>query len=310
MSSSQHKLFAPLLAGMAAVAASLIGCAGNGAGLNSDGQPIGSSTSSGTGSTGSTAPGTPTADFESIQENVFTPICSPCHSGASAPEGLMLDAAHSYNLLVGVPSTEVPTFDRVKPGDPSQSYIIIKLTNGAGIVGNQMPLNEKPLPAATIAAISQWITNGAPAAAASTSSTSTVNAMQKIQALANTTAPASFSVTQTSPVDEAVMDPPVNNIVVAFNHEVDASLINYTTLTVDYLGAVTASGSPDANATVANLPVYAALADGNPNAVVITPIAPLLPGAYRVTARGAIADLNAQALGSDYSFTFNVDVSQ
>ncbi len=310
MSSSQHKLFAPLLAGMAAVAASLVGCAGNGAGLNSDGQPIGSSTSSGTGSTGSTAPGTPTADFESIQENVFTPICSPCHSGASAPEGLMLDAAHSYNLLVGVPSNEVPTFDRVKPGDPSQSYIIIKLTDGVGIVGNQMPLNEKPLPAATIAAISQWITNGAPPAAASTSATSTVNAMQKIQALANSTAPASFSVTQTSPVDEAVMDPPVNSIVVAFNREVDASLINYTTLTVDYLGAVTASGSPDANATVANLPVYAALADGNPNAVVITPIAPLLPGAYRVTARGAIADLNAQALGSDYSFTFNVDVSQ
>jgi hypothetical protein len=312
MSSSQHKFLAPLLAGVAAVAASLVGCAGNGDGLNSTGQPIGSSPpSSGSGSTSS---GTVTADFESIQENVFTPICSPCHSGASAPEGLMLDAAHSYNLLVGVPSNEVPTLDRVKPGDPTDSYIIVKLTNGAGIVGNQMPLGEKPLPAATIAAISQWITNGAPPAAASTSATSSVNAMQKIQALANSASPAPFSVTQTSPLNEAVMDPPVNNIVVAFNHEVDASLINYTTLTVDYLGAITASGSPDANATVAHLPAYAALADGNPNAVVITPIAPLLPGAYRVTVRGtgggAIADLNAQALGGDYSFTFNVDVSQ
>jgi hypothetical protein len=315
MSSSQHKLSAPLLAGVAAVAASLVGCAGNGAGLNSDGQPIGSSSgSSGSGSSGSGSSGTVTADFESIQENVFTPICSPCHSGASAPQGLMLDAAHSYNLLVGVPSNEVPTLDRVKAGDPTDSYIIVKLTNGAGIVGNQMPLGEKPLPAATIAAISQWITNGAPPAAAATSTTSSVNAMQKIQALANSATPAPFTVTQTSPVDEAVMDPPVNNIVVAFNHEVDASLINYTTLTVDYLGAITASGSPDANATVAHLPAYAALADGNPNAVVITPIAPLLPGAYRVTVRGtgggAIADLNAQALGSDFSFKFNVDVSQ
>jgi len=312
MSSSQHKFLAPLLAGVAAVAASLVGCAGNGDGLNSMGQPIGSSPpSSGSGSTSS---GPVTADFESIQENVFTPICSPCHSGASAPEGLMLDAAHSYNLLVGVPSNEVPTLDRVKAGDPTDSYIIVKLTNGAGIVGNQMPLNEKPLPPATIAAISQWITNGAPPAASSTSATSSVNAMQKIQALANSATPAPFSVTQTSPLDEAVMDPPVNSIVVAFNHEVDASLINYTTLTVDYLGAITASGSPDANATVAHLPAYAALADGNPNAVVITPIAPLLPGAYRVTVRGtgggAIADLNAQALGSDFSFKFNVDVSQ
>lgn len=315
MSSSQHKLFAPFLAGVAAVAASLVGCAGNGDGLNSNGQPLGSSGgSSGSGSSGSGSTGTVTADFESIQENVFTPICSPCHSGASAPQGLMLDAAHSYNLLVGVPSNEVPTLDRVKPGDPANSYIIIKLTNGAGIVGNQMPLGEKPLLPATIAAISQWITNGAPPAASSTAATSSVNAMQKIQALANSAMPAPFSVTQTSPVNEAVMDPPVNNIVVAFNHEVDASLINYTTLTVDYLGAIGASGSPDANATVAHLPAYAALADGNPNAVVITPIAPLLPGAYRVTVRGtgggAIADLNAQALGGDYSFTFNVDVSQ
>jgi len=60
-------------------------------------------------------------------------------------------------------------------------------------------------------------------------------------------------------------------------------------------------------------PAYAALAEGNPNAIVITPVAPLLPGTYRVTARGsgggALADLNAQALGSDYSFTFNVDAS-
>src|SRR5580658_9836412 len=129
MSSFQHKLFTALLASAVAVSAGLVGCTGNGAGLNSSGVPIGSSSggSSGSGSSGSTGP--VTADFESIQENVFTPICSPCHSGANAPKGLMLDAAHSYALLVGVPSTEVPSLDRVKPGDPDNSYIIIKLTN-------------------------------------------------------------------------------------------------------------------------------------------------------------------------------------
>lgn len=40
-------------------------------------------------------------------------------------------------------------------------------------------------------------------------------------------------------------------------------------------------------------------------------VAPLLPGTYRVTVRGTgggvLADLNAQVLGSDYSFTFTVD---
>ena len=72
----------------------VVGCAGNGKGLDQNGQPIGSG-----GATG----GPVTADFQSIQDNVFTPICAQCHIGASAPEGLQLDAGHSYNLLVGVP---------------------------------------------------------------------------------------------------------------------------------------------------------------------------------------------------------------
>jgi len=316
MSSFQHKLSAALLVGVATVAAGLGGCAGNGEGLNSNGQPIGSSGGSSGSSGGSSGTGTVTADFESIQENVFTPICSPCHSGAGAPQGLMLDAAHSYNLLVGVPSNEVPTLDRVKPGDPASSYIIIKLTNGAGIVGNQMPLGEKPLLPATIAAISQWITNGAPPASSTTGSTaaaSSVNAMQKIQALAGSAPADAFTVTQTSPVDEAVMDPPVNNIVVAFNHEVDASLVNYTNLIIEQLPAGNTPEPVGDAAPIAHLPAYVALADGNPHAIVLTPVAPLLPGTYRVTVRGigggALADLNAQGLGSDYSFTFNVDAS-
>jgi methionine-rich copper-binding protein CopC len=308
MSSFQHKCLVPLVAGAFAVITGLAGCAGNGDGLNSKGLPIGSS-----GGGGSTPPTTGpfTADFQSIQDNVFTPICSPCHSGASAPEGLMLDAAHSYNLLVGVPSTEVPTLDRVKAGDPVNSYIIIKLTNGAGIVGRQMPLGENPLPQATIDVIRQWITNGAPPATAA--ATSSVNAMAKIQALAQSTPSAPFSVTQTSPLAAAHMETPVNHIVVAFNHEVDASLVNYTTLTVERVETESAVASAAGATQATPLPAYAALAEGNPNAIVITPVAPLLPGTYRVTVRGsgggALADLNAQVLGSDYSFTFNVDAS-
>ncbi len=306
MSPFRHKLSAALLAGVATVAAGLGGCAGNGDGLNSNGQPIGSSG----GSSGSGSSGPFTADFESIQENVFTPICSPCHSGANAPHGLMLDAAHSYNDLVGVPSVEVPTFDRVKAGDPDNSYIILKLEDSPLISGAQMPLNETPLTPAVIAVIRQWITNGAPPA--STAAPASVNAMQKIQQLANNASPAGFSVTQTSPVDGAMMEPPVNYMIVAFNHEVDASLVNYTNLTVEQVVPGTAN-EPDTAAQRAPIPAYTALADGNPNAIIITPVAPLLPGAYRVTVRGtgggAMADLNAQALGGDYSFTFNVDAS-
>jgi hypothetical protein len=306
MSSSQHKLYAALLAGLAAAAVGLSGCAGNGDGLNSNGQPIGSSGgSSGTGSTGPF-----TADFESIQENVFTPICSPCHSGANAPHGLMLDAAHSYTDLVGVASVEVPSFERVKPGDPNSSYIILKLEGSPLISGQQMPLGETPLLPSVIDVIAQWITNGAPPA--SSSAPASVNAMQKIQQLANNASPAAFSVTQTSPLEGAMMEPPVNYMIVAFNHEVDASLVNYTNLTVEQVMPGT-TNEPGAAAQMAPIPAYMALADGNPTAIIITPVAPFLPGAYRVTVRGtgggALADLNAQALGADYSFTFNVDAS-
>ncbi len=295
MSSFQHKRYVPLVASALAVITSLAGCAGNGDGLNSKGIPIGAP-SGGGGGGGSTGPFT--ADFQSIQDNVFTPICSPCHSGANAPKGLMLDAAHSYNLLVGVASTEVPSLQRVEAGDPDSSYIIDKLQGSAGIVGSQMPLGETPLSQATIDVIRQWITNGAPPAAAAP--TSSVNAMAKIQALAHDMQSDRFSVTQTSPLDSADMEAPVNLIVVAFNHEVDASLVNYTTLIlerVDVDSTVDSGAGVSAQAT--HLPAYAALAAGNPNAIVIKPVAPLLPGTYRVTVRGsgggALADLNAQS---------------
>ena len=130
------------------------GCAGNGAGLDQNGQPIGSEGS------GSNEP--LSANLQSIQDNVFTPICTRCHIGASAPEGLRLDAADSYSLLVGVPSAEVPSLLRVMPGNPDESYIVLKLQGSPGIVGGQMPLGGPYLPQASIDVIRQWITDGAP----------------------------------------------------------------------------------------------------------------------------------------------------
>ncbi len=295
MAYSQHRFWAAWLASPAILA----GCAGNGQGLNSAGAPIGS---------GGGSSGPLTADWQSIQDHVFTPICSPCHNGAGAPQGLILDAAHSYSLLVGVPSNEVPSLDRVKPGDPNSSYIILKLTGAPGIVGKQMPLDQAPLPQSTIDVIRQWITNGAPQAA--TSGATVANAMQKLQALAREESPVAFRVNFTSPTDAEFVVAPVKHIVVAFSHEVDATLVNYTNLLVERIAQPTA---PAANMEPALIPSYAALAEGNAGTVIITPAAPMVPGMYRVTVRGtgggALADLNAQTLGADYSFTFTVDGS-
>jgi methionine-rich copper-binding protein CopC len=131
--------------------------------------------------------------------------------------------------------------------------------------------------------------------------------------------PAPFGVTETSPLDNTTVAAPVAHIVVAFNHEVDASLVNYTTLTLERVAsAATNSSVPMGEVGMPPTPSYvvptsAALAAGNPAVIVLTPASPLGTGTYRVGVRGtgggALADVNVQTLGSDYSFTFNVDAS-
>jgi hypothetical protein len=155
-------LLLPLLA--------LAACAGDGEGLDANGNPIGSGSSTG-GSTGSST-GSPgggsggiTASFQSIQDNVFTPICSVCHAGAGAPEGMQLSAGVSYDMIVNVASQEQPELDRIKPGDPDDSYLLQKI-EGTAATGAQMPdgcpVTQPCLDQATIDAIRQWVSDGAP----------------------------------------------------------------------------------------------------------------------------------------------------
>ncbi len=124
---------------------------GSGEGLDSSGRPL---------APGGTDTGALAANFQSIQDHVFTPICTACHAGGAAPQGLRLDAANSFALLVGVPSRESPGTMRVSPGQPDNSYIIQKL-EGHASVGARMPLGGPYLDDATIAIIREWIANGA-----------------------------------------------------------------------------------------------------------------------------------------------------
>ena len=203
------------------------------------------------------------ATFDAIQANVFTPICSVCHIGATAPQGLMLDAAHSYNLLVDHPSTEVPSILRVAPGDPTNSYIIQKL-EGHAAVGGQMPLGETPLPAATIAFIAQWITDGAPA-----SSSATAAAMA-----------ASFRVTSVAPENDDVLAMAPAQIVIGFTRELDATRADATAVRLERMDGV---GEQLSVTTVAIEPSVPA---ANPSAMLLTPRAPLAAGHYRIVLSG------------------------
>lgn len=222
-------------------------CSGSGAGLNSDGQPL---------SGGGSGLVPLSADFDALQADVFTPICSVCHSGAGAPQGLMLDAAHSYDLLVNIPSAEVPGILRVDPGNPADSYIIQKL-EGHAAVGAQMPLGEGPLPASTIAFIAQWITDGAqPGAAAA--------------------AVAEFRVMVVTPEDGSVLQAPPRQLVIGFTHELDATQISAASARLER--SAEAGGSE----STTSVPVTLTVPPGNPRALLLVPGETLSPGQYRL----------------------------
>jgi mono/diheme cytochrome c family protein len=102
--------------------------------------------------------------LDEIQANVFTPICSGCHSGPMSdtlPDGMDLTGADaSFANLVGVPSVQAPELSRVEASDPDNSYLIQKL-EGTAAEGGQMPLGGPPLDQAVIDDIRQWIADGA-----------------------------------------------------------------------------------------------------------------------------------------------------
>jgi hypothetical protein len=246
-------------------------CAGNGDGLNASGQPL----EPGSGN------GTPplSADFDSIQANIFTPVCSACHAGGGAPEGLRLDAANSYGLLVGVPSTEDSSVLRVKPSDPLNSYLIQKL-QGHAAVGAQMPFGGPYLSAATIAFIQQWITNGAPP---SSSSAAAVH----------------FAITAVVPdaAEPVSTSPP--QIMIAFNHDLDVTQIDMRAARIEKL----ASGAP--TSVIETIPGRIAVASDNLKALMVWPVRALSAGHYRVVlhtnAQRLFTDLAGESIGAAQS---------
>ena len=240
----------------------LAGCAGNGAGLDQNGRPL---------PPGGGSAGPLTADFASIQDHVFTPICTVCHAGGGAPQGLRLDATNSYALLVGVPSTEVPSILRVKPGDPDNSYLIQKLEGHAG-VGAQMPFGQPPLPAATIAVIRQWITDGALQTAASASGRS-------------------FAAVAVAPAPHDVVFEAPARLVVAFSQELDQTRIDASSIRLERIAR-------DGTAEARPIPVSLAVPQGNPRALMIKPEVPLSDGTYRLIVTAA-PDTGLSSIGGE-----------
>jgi len=98
-----------------------------------------------------------------IQAKVFTPVCSGCHmgEGRSLPGAMNLATTeHSYQSLVGVFSVNEPVLLRVEPGNLQDSLLLRKI-EGTHTVGSRMPLRGAKLDDQAIAAIRNWIIEGA-----------------------------------------------------------------------------------------------------------------------------------------------------
>lgn len=230
----------------------LTACGGSGEGLDQNGRP------------GTDNGSTLTADLQSIQDHVFTPICTACHTGAAAPLGFRLDEASAFAMLVNTPSVEVPSLKRVAPGQPDASYIIQKL-EGHAAVGGQMPLGQAPLPQATIDIIRQWIANGAAPAAAG----------------ANTGMFTSLHVVV--PIEDEVFTRADGDPIVAADGELDMSSIDSTSLVVER--SPTGKFDDGSEQVVADAQVEVRSRAPTVLAVILPP-SERVPGNYRLTIRG------------------------
>jgi hypothetical protein len=82
-----------------------------------------------------------------------------CHGQGAG--GMGLSGGAEFDAMINVPSTERPPMLRVKPGDPLQSYVYLKLWCDGGIDGGCMPLSSGSS-AALAQLFHDWIEAGAP----------------------------------------------------------------------------------------------------------------------------------------------------
>jgi hypothetical protein len=127
------------------------GCAGDGVFVSTE-------------SAGEQPPPKETMTLSRIQATIFTPRCAiagGCHAGVGAPYGQDLSEGKAYASIVGVESQEVPGLLRVAPGDPDNSYLVMKVAGDPRIAGERMPFGGPYLEQAEIDAIREWIESGA-----------------------------------------------------------------------------------------------------------------------------------------------------
>lgn len=108
---------------------------------------------------------TATVSFASAIQPILTANCAGCHNGSTPggalPGSMDLRSAAAYGALVNVPSVEMPSFVRVKPGNVTNSYLARKIDPSVGTISDsRMPVGGV-LQASEIQLIKTWILQGA-----------------------------------------------------------------------------------------------------------------------------------------------------
>lgn len=91
--------------------------------------------------------------------DIFAESCarSGCHAGPRPQQGMNLTRSQFFASIVGQPSQERPQLQRVHPGKPESSYLVMKIEGDPGIVGTQMPLVGGRLSERKVRTIKTWI---------------------------------------------------------------------------------------------------------------------------------------------------------
>lgn len=151
---------------------------------------------------GGTDRGTVPAVYTDVQQ-IFDMRCAggSCHVGVQNPAllggGLDLSAAQAAPCLIGKPSSQVSTWQRVQPGAPAQSYLMCKLDPTCSAqVGSPMPIGA-PLTTAELDALRSWIAAGATGGATGACLSDPVTSDQQAPTFAGVTSamPAPSSIT-------------------------------------------------------------------------------------------------------------------
>ena len=106
-----------------------------------------------------------TPSFSANVQPILEKRCATggCHSLATQQAALALAPGVAYDEIVGVPSALRPSVLRVRPGQPSQSWVVamISADDAARQGFSRMPLATQPLTPNQIETIVRWIEQGA-----------------------------------------------------------------------------------------------------------------------------------------------------